>query len=79
MSDLFFDKPILNSPYAYPSRHWELDEQGQPTQQIIEKRRRADFINAAPVRCNGRRKIATATRLNMRSITARSTKRRFAF
>ncbi|MDA8113173.1 MAG: hypothetical protein M0Z43_00385, partial [Acidithiobacillus sp.] len=21
-----------NSPYAYPQRHWELDEQGQPTQ-----------------------------------------------
>jgi type III restriction enzyme len=24
-----FEKPILNSPYAYPQRHWELDEQGQ--------------------------------------------------
>lgn len=23
----FFDKPILNSPYGYPDRHWELDEQ----------------------------------------------------
>lgn len=21
----FFEKPVLNSPYAYPSRHWELD------------------------------------------------------
>jgi hypothetical protein len=28
----FFDHPILNSPYGYPERHWELDDQGQPTQ-----------------------------------------------
>lgn len=48
MSDLFFEKPILNSPYAYPTRHWELDAQGQPTLQIIEKRRRADFITPIP-------------------------------
>ena len=27
----FFGLPILNSPYEYPSRHWELDESGQPT------------------------------------------------
>ena len=26
MSNPFFEKPILNSPYEYPSRHWELDE-----------------------------------------------------
>jgi type III restriction enzyme len=25
MSNLFFDHPILNSPYDYPERHWELD------------------------------------------------------
>jgi hypothetical protein len=25
MSDRFFERPILNSPYAYPSKHWELD------------------------------------------------------
>jgi hypothetical protein len=37
----FFDQPILNSPYEYPRRHWELDNQSQPTQQIIEHRRRA--------------------------------------
>jgi hypothetical protein len=28
----FFDHPILNSPYEYPRRHWELDETGQSTQ-----------------------------------------------
>ena len=27
----FFEKPILNSPYVYPDRHWELDKAGQPT------------------------------------------------
>jgi type III restriction enzyme len=48
MDNPFFDQPILNSPYDYPGRHWELDEQGQPTQQIIEKRRRADFITPIP-------------------------------
>ena len=48
MSDAFFEQPILNSPYRYPSRHWELDESGQPTNKIIEKRRRADFITPIP-------------------------------
>src|SRR3990172_6235007 len=44
----FFTRPILNSPYDYPGRHWELDESGQPTQQIIESRRRAEFITPIP-------------------------------
>lgn len=37
----FFDRPILNSPYDYPARHWELDESGQPTNGVIERRRPA--------------------------------------
>jgi type III restriction enzyme len=48
MTNPFFDHPILNSPYEYPARHWELDDQGQPTQQIIESRRRAEFITPIP-------------------------------
>ena len=48
MDNEFFSKPILNSPYAYPARHWELDDKGQPTQQIIETRRRAEFITPIP-------------------------------
>lgn len=44
----FFAHPILNSPYQYPDRHWELDAQGQPTQKIIEKRRKAEFITPIP-------------------------------
>ena len=37
-----------NSPYEYPTRYWELDESGQPTQRIIEHRRRAEFITPIP-------------------------------
>ncbi len=48
MSNHFFERPILNSPYECPIRHWELDDQGQPTQQIIETRRQADFITPIP-------------------------------
>jgi type III restriction enzyme len=48
MSELFFEKPILNSPYEIPTRHWELDALGQPTQQITHSRRRAEFITPIP-------------------------------
>ena len=42
MSNPFFDHPFLNSPYAYPARHWELDETGQPTQKVVDKGCRAE-------------------------------------
>jgi len=45
--NLFFERPILNSPYEYPARHWELDD-GQPTQKTIESRRSAEFITPIP-------------------------------
>ena len=48
MSDLFFKKPILNSPYELPIRHWELDPSGQPTQRIEPSRRRAELISPIP-------------------------------
>ncbi len=48
MSNLFFEKPILNSPYDYPSQHWELDTTGQPTQKIVSSRRTAEFITPIP-------------------------------
>ena len=48
MTDQFFERPILNSPYACPTRHWELDDDGQPTNQIIETRRRSDLITPVP-------------------------------
>ena len=48
MNNPFFDQPILNSPYGYPGRHWELDEQGQPTQRIIDERRKAKYVTPIP-------------------------------
>jgi len=48
MSNPFFDHPILNSPYDCPQRHWELDSDGQPTQQVLESRRRAEFVTPIP-------------------------------
>ena len=48
MPDPFFDHPILNSPYERPAKPWELDDDGQPTQQIIEERRKAKFITPIP-------------------------------
>ena len=48
MSNPFFERPILNSPYEYPQHYWELDEHGQPTQQVIDKRRPAEFITPIP-------------------------------
>ena len=48
MDNRFFEQPILNSPYDPPDRHWELDPQGQPTQRIIENRRKAEFITPIP-------------------------------
>lgn len=48
MDNRFFERPILNSPYEYPKQHWELDDHGQPTQRIIQKRRSAEFITPIP-------------------------------
>lgn len=62
MDNDFFEHPILNSPYEYPARHWELDAQGQPTQQIIEARRLAEFITPIP---QPRRRRATTVQQQM--------------
>jgi type III restriction enzyme len=48
MNNGFFEKPILNSPYEYPARHWELDDHGQPTGRIVKARRSAEFITPVP-------------------------------
>src|SRR5436189_934026 len=47
MANRFFEHPILYSPYEYPTCHWELED-GQPTQKIIGRRRRAEFITPIP-------------------------------
>jgi hypothetical protein len=49
MNNPFFDHPIINSPYKAPKKHWELDEKGQPTQNIVEERRSAKFITSLNV------------------------------
>ncbi len=48
MSNAFFERPIINSPYEYPRQHWQLDETGQPTGALLETRRRAEFITPIP-------------------------------
>ena len=48
MDPRFFEQPILNSPYEYPSRHWELDASGQPTNKILPERRKVAFITPIP-------------------------------
>lgn len=48
MDNRFFEKPVINSPYEYPTHHWELDEEGQRTQRIVENRRSAKFITPIP-------------------------------
>jgi type III restriction enzyme len=73
MSNPFFDRPILNSPYDHPRRHWELDEAGRPTQQIIETRRSAKFIT--PIPKPKKRKATTQTGFVFDEGTGLSTKK----
>ena len=35
----FNTNPILNSPYEYPERHWEMDSDNLPTSKVLEYRR----------------------------------------
>ncbi len=55
VNDAFFERPILNSPYEAPRRHWELDPAGQPTQKVVETRRRAEFVTPIPKPKKGRK------------------------
>ncbi|MPZ21587.1 MAG: restriction endonuclease [Luteitalea sp.] len=48
MSNPFFERPIVNSPYEYPRQHWELDETGQPTGRLVDRRRRATLVTPIP-------------------------------
>jgi len=48
LSTEFFERPILNSPYEEPQRHWALNSDGQPTQLINDFRRSADFVTPIP-------------------------------
>lgn len=60
MSQSFFDQPVLNSPYAVPTRHHALNDDGQPLDQPpVGGRRPCDFIT--PVPRPKRRKAAQAS------------------
>ena len=48
MSRTFFARPILNSPYREPGRHWKLDAGGLPTDEIVASRRVAEFVSPVP-------------------------------
>ena len=54
----FFEAPILNSPYECPSRHWELDEVGQPTNRTLDERRPASLVSPIPPAKKGRQQRA---------------------
>ena len=58
MEQGFFEQPILNSPYEYPARHWELDENRQPTNRIVDRRRSVTFITPIPAARKQRTKQA---------------------
>ena len=47
-ANLFFKEPIRSSPYGEPAEHWELDENGQPTQKLLSIRRPAHFLTPIP-------------------------------
>jgi type III restriction enzyme len=70
----FFEHPILNSPYHEPRKHWELDKDGQPTQQGTDSRRRAEFISPIP-KPRMRKGQATQTSLELKSDDGISTKK----
>ena len=44
----FFESPILNSPYEYPARHWELGPDGQPTNRVEGNRRKSAYYTPVP-------------------------------
>ena len=49
MSVRFFERPIINSPYAPPRLHHALDADGQPIDQPpVEGRRRSELITPVP-------------------------------
>ena len=43
-----FFEPILNSPYEEPHAHWELDEDGLPTDRTIPSRRSSALLTPIP-------------------------------
>lgn len=63
--DPFFNEPIINSPYAYPGRHWELDASGQPTGKLLEGRREANLVSPIPKPQKAKKKKAEEQELDL--------------
>jgi type III restriction enzyme len=72
-TDRFFEEPILNSPYMYPGRHWELDQDRRPTGLIVERRRVAEFLTAIPRPKNQKGQQAVQQTLNLGGAAGLST------
>ena len=70
MATSFFEQPIVNSPYGYPDRHWELDAEGQPTNRLLDGRRRAEFVTPVP---KPQKRAASQTELGFGDSTGVST------
>ena len=66
MPSTFAEQPILNSPYAYPGKHWEL-KNGLPTDQIVGRRRQSEYI--VPVPPSRRESIQTALPLGIAELS----------
>ena len=63
MSQSFFDRPILNSPYEVPQLHHALDDDGQPLElPPVVGRRPCDFVTPVP---KPKRKSSKATQSTM--------------
>ncbi len=54
MSEQFFDRPILSSPYEYPERHWDVDGGSRSTDRILDRRRDISFVTSPPGPRKGR-------------------------
>jgi type III restriction enzyme len=72
MDDSFFERPILNSPYEYPGRHWQLED-GLPTDRIIPNRRRSELMTPVPKPQKRRRRPAGQAEMVLEGGDGRST------
>jgi type III restriction enzyme len=73
MSNQFFTRPILNSPYTEPTKHWEFTPEGQPTGNPIGKRRKAEFFTPIPKSRKRNKKKAAQTTLEFQDDIGLST------
>jgi len=67
-SSPFFEHPILNSPYAEPSRHHPLDAEGQPLNEPPrDGRRKSELITPVPKPRKKKRQNADQANLDLHS------------